>query len=352
MAAPLKRMIIAADFGGTKGELLLVDAESGGILRHTIDDFRDMPPEIAGKADGSRGGLGRSIEMGNYCLGKALRGLRPEEAVIVYTGLTFNEARLGDMGIKYLGRFLLHEENGIMAAEECREGICAILGTGATARIFMEGRDEFIIDARGPVCGDWGGGYYIGCNFVKNVLREQNFTEDILPETNKILAFLRECSGLKPETSFVPEKHITPSWEIVAILLEKNNRSYVASLARLCDSCARNGSRLAREVLENAGKEAASNVCRGAQFTGICRMERIPVIASGSVLLKSDIVYDSFRRNVSQGLPNSEIRRSSRRQTYGQTLIMLRKLYGEEGALPRIARFKADSEDLESRLQQ
>ncbi len=342
MSSP-KRIIIAADFGGTKGDILIVDADSGKLLKRSQNDFMDMPPEIVAKAVASWSGLGRSVEMGSYCLGQALDGIRPKEAFLVYNGLKFDRGVLSSLGIELRDKILVIEEDGIMAAEELQEGVCVILGTGATSAVYMKGRKPFLIDAYGPLCGDWGGGYQIGRNFVRNALREQNFTEDVLSETQEILTFLQSVVTGYDVILSNPLGNCDATWKIIGILLQRENRSIVAALAKVCDACARKGSRLAIDVLEDAGREAAENVRRGAVHVGIDGMERIPVLASGSVLLHSDFVYDSFRRNVTASLPNAEVWRSRKSQTYGQTLIMLKTLHGQAAAA-KIERFKAEFE--------
>ena len=67
---------------------------------------------------------------------------------------------------------------------------------------------------------------------------------------------------------------------------------------------------------------------------------------SGSILLRSNLVYDSFCKVVKAQLPQAEVRRSLKPQTYGQTIRMLEMLYGPEQAAPRIERFKKDYEAL------
>ncbi|MBR4673874.1 MAG: hypothetical protein IKP00_05350 [Victivallales bacterium] len=341
MHSTAQNIIIAADFGGTKGDLLLVDAESGAILKRVQEDIHSVPASVMGEKAPTRGG-GRSVEMGNYCLTKGLEGLSPQVVHIIYTGFNYDESIFTSRGIRCVCPINLSEEDGIMVAEDCKVGVCCILGTGATTMIYKEGEPPFIVDALGPICGDWGGGVYIGYNFVRNILREQMFTAELMWETSEILSYLEEQMikmGEKPAV----ERARTPSWDIVRIFLRRHDRSFVASLAKLCDKCARQESAIARENLEKAGEEAAVNIVRGVRYTGVDKLATLPVIVSGSILLRSDIVYESFCNVIKKHIPQAEIRRSYKPQTYGQTIRMLEILHGKEKAASRIMRFKMDA---------
>ncbi len=344
MPSPIAHLIIAADFGGTKGDLMLVDATSGALLKRVQEDIHSVPAMVMKKQVFARGG-GRSIEMGNYCLTKGLDCLSPQEVHIISTGFNYDESIFTSRGIRCGHHVNLPEEDGIMVAEGCNVGVCCILGTGATTMIYKKGEPPFVVDALGPICGDWGAGFYIGYNFVRNILREQNFVAEMMWETGEILSYLEEQMikiGEKPAT----ERAQSPSWDIVRIFLRRYDRSFVASLAKLCDKCAREGSEIARSVLENAGEEAAINIVRGVHFKGLDKLESLPVIVSGSILLRSDLVYDSFCKVVKTQLPQAVVRRSLKPQTYGQTIRMLEMLHGPEQAAPRIEQFKKDYEAL------
>ena len=339
MPSPIAHLIIAADFGGTKGDLMLVDADSGTLLKRVQENIHSVPASIMGEKTTVRWG-GRSVEMGNYCLTKGLEGLSPQEVHIIYTGFNYDESIFTSRGIQCARPVNLPEEDGIMVAEGCKVGVCCILGTGATTMVYKEGETPFVVDALGPICGDWGGGFYIGYHFVRNVLREQNFTAEKMWETGEILSYLEE--QIKP----APERTKAPWWDIVRIFLKRYDRAFIASLAKLCDKCAREGSTIARKVLESAGEEAAINVVRGVQYKELDKLENLPVIVSGSILLHSDIVYESFCKVVKGQLPQAKIWRSLKPQTYGQTIRMLEMLHGPEQATTRIERFKKDYEAL------
>ena len=344
MNSPIAHLIIAADCGGTKSDLLFVDAESGALLNRVQEDIHSVPPEVIGEKTPDRWG-GRSVAMGNYCLTKGLEGLAPQEVHIIYTGFNFDESILSSRSIRSSRPLNLPETDGIMIAEGCKRGVCCILGTGATMMVYKEGDPPFVVDALGPICGDWGGGVFIGYNFVRNVLREQNFTQEEMWETSEILSYLKEQMKKLGEAPTGIE-YRSSSWHIVHILLTRYDRAFIASLAKLCDKCARPGSPIARNVLGNAGKEAAINVVRGAKFVGIDKLEALPVIVSGSILLRSDIVYKSFCDTIMAHLPQAVVKRSLKPQTYGQTIRMLEMLHGPEQAAPKIKRFKQDFDAL------
>ena len=340
MASSPTRVILAADFGGTKGDLILADADSGRFLRRIVEQADGLPARPGDRATAA-GGLGRTPEMGNHCLEKAFQDLAPAEVYVAFTGLCHDPGFFPTRGIHCAAEVLLKEEDGIMAAEDCATGICSILGTGATGRIYREGLPSFTIDAYGPVCGDWGGADYIGRQFARSALREQNFSRELLPEIRAIYDFLRQKATQAPNPPSATGFHL--AWAIVAILLRHQERSFIAALAALCDQCARNGSAIARAVLEDAGREAALNIQRGARFTGIDQRDDLPVFVSGSVFLRSDIVYQSFRQHLQAALPNARVRKSPYPQPVGQVIRMLQLIHGPRAARPLVQRFRADA---------
>lgn len=340
MPSSPREIIIAADFGGTKGDLLLVDAESGAFIRRIQESSQSIPQELLPHTPLSRG-FGRTVQMGNYCLEKALESLSPAKVYLISAGLRYDKELFDAHGVQELIPVVTTEVDGIMAAEQCTTGICCILGTGATMMIYQENKPSFLIDARGPICGDWGSGFNIGFTFVRSVLRKQNFTHEELWETSRIQAYLEEQME-KGGFPFERREGAPASLQIVLIFLERYDRTFVASLAKLCDECAKGGSAIAQQVLRNAAQDVAQEIAEGAAFTAIDQLPRVPVILSGSILLQSDLFHETFCRKLSALLPNAAIRDSSYPQTYGHILRMMTQLHGGENAVPLIERFRRE----------
>ncbi len=348
MSNSAKNIIIASDFGGTKGDLFIVNADDGSILRHVFKTWRDLPKEILSEIKTTKGGIGRSPQMFCYCLEKAMPGLDFDNYYFVSSGFCFYTTLTEFLGAEPKLKLVMGEANGVMFAEGFKTGICSLLGTGATSDIFVDGQSTFLIDSFGPVCGDWGGADYIGFNFLRNVMREQMFLDEMMPETNAILQFIEE--NVKDAHPYDHSKPMTPiranSRIVTVIACHENNVSLVSSFAAVCDSCARNGSAIAQNVLETAGREIAENIYRSAVFKKIDKIDGLPIVVSGSVFMHSDIVFESFRKTLSPKLPNAKIIRSFKPQAYGQVIRMLQEIHTPEKAAECIARFKQDIENL------
>ena len=347
MSIFVKNIIVASDFGGTKGDLLIVNADDGSILRRVLRTWRDLPKEILSEINKAPNGIGRTPQMITYCFKEALSELAYENLYYLTCGYGFYSNLCEMLGSPPKLKIAMGEARGVMFAEGFKNGICSLLGTGATSEIFIDGQSVFLIDSFGPVCGDWGGADYIGYHFLRSVLRQQLFMNELMPETNAIVQFIEE--NVKDISPLDHSKPMTPSRanaRIVAVIAGHNNNvSLVSSFAELCDSCARNGSKIAKDVLSMAGREIAENIFRGVMFKKV-DTTGLPIIVSGSVFMHSDFVFESFLSEITKTLPNAKIIRSRKPQTYGQVIRMLEEIHTPAKAAPLIAKFKEQANDM------
>ena len=348
MCTFVKNLIMASDFGGTKGDMFIVNADDGSIVRRVFKTWRDLPKEILSEIKSVQGGIGRSPQMIGYCLKLALADIEYESLYFISSGFSFNSNLTESFGLKCKLKMNIGEANGVMFAEGFKTGICSLLGTGATSEIFIDGESIMLIDSNGLVGGDWGAADFIGFHFIRNVLREQMFRHELMPETAEIVRFIE--NNVKDAHPLDHSKTHTAAginrWIVTVIARHGNNVSLVSSFAELCDSCARNGSEIAKDVLLMAGHEIAENIYRAAVFKKVDQIDDLPIVVSGSVFLHSDFVFDSFLRDISQTLPNAKIIRSYKPQTYGQVIRMLEEIHTPEKAAAAIATFKEQADAL------
>ena len=348
MSDSAKNIIIASDFGGTKGDLLIVNADDGSIIRRVCKTWRDLPKEIISEIQSAKSGIGRTQQMFCYCLDKALDGLNIKDIYFITSGFGFYANISELLGSQPKLKLSMMEAKGVMFAEGYKTGICSLLGTGATGEIFIDGQSVFLIDSFGLIGGDWGGADNIGFNFIRTVLREQMFMNELMPETNAIVQFIEEnVKDAHPIDRSKPlDSPRATRWIVTVITTHGNNISLVSSFSELCDSCARNGSKIAKNVLETAGREIAENIFRGAVFTKVDKMDELPIVVSGSVFMHSDFVFESFLNSLSPRLPNAKIIRSFKPQTYGHVIRMLEEIHTPDKAAECIARFKREADAL------
>jgi hypothetical protein len=100
MDSPAMNIIMASDFGGTKGDVLIVNAEDGSIVRHVFETWRTLPFEILSQIKEARGGIGRSREMIEYCQKKAIDGLNTNSIYFISNGFGFYFTVFESLGLK------------------------------------------------------------------------------------------------------------------------------------------------------------------------------------------------------------------------------------------------------------
>lgn len=338
-----RNIIIAGDCGGTKGDLLIIDADTGGILkRFRANGKVVLPPEFVAKY----GGIGRSFEMGHYCLDKALEGLAPETARICYAGMHWRDDYFVKRNIKVISFLPSGEAIAAMIAEERMAGISTVVGTGVmTNVIFNDNRKTLIIDALGPVCGDWGGGYAIGQLFMRTLFKEQLFSKEHFWEIDEIYEVLQQqnCMATKMQYMLDPS---TYCWEIVSWVTDVTDRSVVASLAKVCDDCARKGGRIAKLVLEQSAEDLADMICRTVDFHELHVDRQFPIVTSGSVIVNSDIYYDALQKAILKKIPDAYIIRSFAPQVVGHAMRMFREINAPTNV---VERFRKEAAELNNR---
>jgi len=326
----MERVIIGVDVGGTKCDMVLVDKSTGCVLNRVVCRRQDLPESL--RMSENYGGIGRTKAMFDFTIQRLLAGRTPKEAFIITNSSVQSAVQyLTDSGIECPGSMLVMETQGAIWAEGYEKGIAIVSGTGVTGSAFFKDGSHFQFDAIGPLCGDWGGAYTIGREFLRRTFRVQNFSNATISETKAILDHYKATSGVEsPNGSYFP---------IVSFLLTHTDRSLVSALAKVCDDCAQNGSALAAGTLKDAGADLAESVRLAAEHCNMAKMPGLPVIAAGSVLANSDLVFDSMRSHLSTTLPDAMLIRSKNPQVRGQILGALKKLNTPEQAAAKASAF-------------
>ncbi|MBP5673698.1 MAG: hypothetical protein J6X49_15025 [Victivallales bacterium] len=337
-------VILAIDSGGTKCEMLAVDAATGDIIREVRHQADSLPPECRPKEN--FGGAGRTAEMLGYCLDEILDGLDFQK--LMPTGNVSKEMvekALMKHGLTADGYLPVGEIDGVFYSEPMTWGIAISAGTGTvgmvwppqdkqTAGPLLNGRvadvvqfansGRLLIDAVGPLLGDWGSAYSIGLDFLRRTYREQESQKEPLAEMQAICAHFDAYPGLARKAD---EKKLMDNYRGMShFVYTYTDRSVIASLSRVCGDCAKNGSKLAENVLQSAGNDLAESVIRAARRSEIAKMD-FPVLASGSVLMNDDIVFTAMKERLEREMPQAKLIRAPRPQVCGQVVARFMKLY-------------------------
>ena len=321
-------IILAIEIGGTKCEILAVNPFTGdvvGSVRHQADE---LPPECRPKQ--VFGGIGRTEEMRRFCLAE-LFGTVKQRNVFLATNVMLEEMKgiMDEYGIVIQDALLVGEVNSALFSMDLTWGIALASGTGTVGMVWMPDGSSRLIDGVGPVLGDWGSGYSIGLDFLRRAFREQETQAEPFEEMQRICEHLDRFPGTERKENELPL--VENYRRLGQYVYRYSDRSVIASLSRVCGDCAKRGSAMAIEVLLKAGGELAESVIRASRRCGMDAIQSFPMVASGSVLLKNDIVFDAMKKRLEAELPQAKVIRAVRPQVCGQIVGMLRKLHPTGG---------------------
>ena len=311
-------LILATDCGGTKCAMLLVEPADGSVVRATWHRVGDLP--VGKHPSQIFGGCGRSTEMLDYCLQDMITQL-PNRPVMLISNMNSSviQSKLQASGVTVTSAAGIAEAQCVLLAENLNWGMVLSAGTGFIGTVWMPDGTSTTIDASGPLIGDWGSAYFIGQTFLRRTYREQEYSRTPLPD---MVAICRHLDTFRTtEGSFVTNYHALMGFGPLY-----NDRSVVASLSQVCEQCAREGSRLAHDVLVEAGEEIAISTIRTAKTCGLAELADAPIIASGSVLRHSDIVHAAWYSRTQEALPKAHLIRAKRPQICGQIISVLRTM--------------------------
>ena len=341
-----RTVILAIDSGGTKCEMLAVDAATGEIIREVRHQADSLPAACRPKEN--FGGAGRTAEVLGFCLDEMLDGLDFQK--LLPTGNVSKEMvekELARHGLTIDDYQPVGEIDGVFYSEAMTWGIAISAGTGTVGMVWppkdkrqtdaagplLNGRvadvvqfankGRLLIDAVGPLLGDWGSAYSIGLDFLRRTYREQESQAEPLAEMQAICAHLDAFSGIERKPD---EKKLSDNYRHLShFIYTYTDRSIIASLSRVCGDCAKAGSELAENVLLSAGSDLAESVIRAAKRSGIAKMD-FPVLASGSVLMNDDIVFAAMKERLEREMPQAHLIRAPRPQVCGQVVARFMKL--------------------------
>lgn len=187
-------------------------------------------------------------------------------------------------------------------------GIVVVAGTGAQVYLRTADRRIARLDGLGPMLGDTGSGYYIGREALRAVAREIQLG---LRPTRLRRRVLRECK-------------CRSLGELIRFSLLPRDRSLVASLAKIVDEEARAGNALARCLLRAAARRMADTVRELVDHVGLDG-KAFPLVGAGSVIVRSDIYWREFRRQVRRFAPRFACQRIGVPPVAGLAAVGLRR---------------------------
>jgi len=212
------------------------------------------------------------------------------------------------------------EHGAALAMCGFEDGIVALAGTGAFIDITLTERKVWLhVDGMGPVAGDHGSAYQIGL---------AAFRAAVVAADRRIA---RRTTTLRD--AVFHELKLGDTQDATRFSLQGHDRSVMASLAKVVDREARQGDGIARRILEDAADDLCATLQDALEMTQLTN-EALPLVGTGSMLVKSPIYWNRFCERAHSVAPRLDIHRNQRPSVLGIALCgMIRKgkLSREEG---------------------
>lgn len=300
------RCVLGVDSGGTKSDVLLV-RDDGIVLGHGYVDYLD-PASGRGVL-----GSGRSDASVSRAIAQAIGEYTCQELYFSAVSKTEPEKVIPVDRVEKLRVHWIYESDPALALAHADAGIVVLSGTGAMIHVRTRDGRFGRFDGMGPLLGDFGSGYYIGYHTLRAITRATMHPRHATALSQLVLEHF----------GFAGEKQ--PFRSLVRYSLEQRDRAEIAGLARVVDSAAEAGDRVAIDILRDAAAATAETVCDAVDFMGIME-ENYPMIASGSIAMRSRIYWEHLSALVLDYAPCLTPVRPEFPPVVGLALITLRQL--------------------------
>ncbi len=279
--APLRQLVVGVDGGGTKTRAVVLDGN------------RILGEGAAGPSNPLRVGIGNGATAIREAIDTACAAamIHRDDLVAVGVGL----AGVRRMDIRSRMRDVLAEKLGIdnievvsdgdialYGATDGHPGIVVISGTGSISVGMNRQGKRAYAGGWGPVAGDEGSGSWIARRALQAVARA---TDERGPKTSLTKA---ACEFFQVAT---------PDDLSTAIYAPSMTNDRIAAFSKQVIDAARNGDQVAREILEDAGKElgrAAITVIRKLKMD----QDRFQVTFLGGVFAAGEFVIAPLREQI------------------------------------------------------
>ncbi|SNX74072.1 N-acetylglucosamine kinase-like BadF-type ATPase [Bacillus oleivorans] len=173
-----------------------------------------------------------------------------------------------------------------------QDGILVIAGTGSIALGRCNGM-EWRTGGWGYLLGDEGSGYWVSIKAIQYALHQLEMSQNNDGLTN---ALLQRING--------------QSISDIKNFVYSSARQEIAGLSKLISEEANRNSEAALSILRRAGVELALLVKRSLSAAPDPK-QKLKIAVSGSLLMKNDVVFESFKQVIERDLPMNEIIREN-----------------------------------------
>jgi N-acetylmuramic acid 6-phosphate etherase len=210
-----------------------------------------------------------------------------------------------------------------------------VAGTGSLVSAQTRDGRKLALDGLGPVFGDFGSGYSIGLQALRATARavmhpdhETTLKECVFTACERLL---RDASSGQPSLNRGEPGPLDDSdhlQRLVTFSLMPQDRSALASLAKIVDEEARKGDAHAIRLLQNAAAaiaQTAYDLLDRLEITG----EEYALVGAGSVAMNSDVFWNHLCQLLRERAPRLTPMRCPAAPVLGNALCVLRELRPE-----------------------
>jgi len=201
--------------------------------------------------------------------------------------------------------FAVNEHRAALAMCGFEDGIVALAGTGAFINITLGERQKWLhMDGMGPMAGDHGGAYQVGLAAFRAAVAADRGSA-------------RRKTSLRD--AVFRELKVGNAHDASRFSLYWHDRSVMASLAKVVSHEAEQGDAIARQILEGAADDLCSTLQDALEVAELTD-EALPLIGTGSMLVKSSIYWERFCERVHAVAPRLEFHKNQRPPVLGVAL--------------------------------
>lgn len=300
------RHVLALDAGGSKCDVLFA-REDGTVLGYGH----------VGADSASNGrtfvGFGRDPRSIQRAIAQALGETRCNELDLTGFATSIPLRIFNEEQFPVIRLHRIHEYEPAFTLLNEPAGIAVVAGTGAFVHCRTRDGRELHLDGLGPQLGDFGGGYQIGLLGLQAAARAGWHPRHRTSLEERILQAIR------------PDEQARKHEIFIHFMLAPRDRTDIAWFARIVDEEARAGDRIAIEILHKAADDLAGTIWDAVDRMAMAAAD-YPLIALGSIALKSEIFWARLCAGVQKFAPRVRFLRPEQPPVAGMALCVLQQI--------------------------
>jgi len=303
-----QKYIIGIDAGGSKTAAVLANLQGEILKKHQADSSH--PRNIG--LNNAIANLAEVIEKvkGNKKIISVFLGLPAMEEEFKYKSNFIKKELLKNKKIKpiFKEKVVIGSDQlvGFRSGTDEKNGIVLIAGSGSVCHGW-KGRKELITDSCGYL-SEVGSAFFVGQKALRAVFKDLDRRDKKTLLTKLIFRQLK----------------IKNKEDLISVIYSGEPRKGLLSISVLCDTTAKKGDKIAKNILTEAGKElalSANTVIKRLNF----KNEKFPLVLIGS-MFNSKIILNTTKKEIKKFAPKVEFIRPKTEPVMGAVKLALEQL--------------------------